>query len=362
MSTLTVIEVNRNDYAQTRIVESDVPQIGDGEVLLKVDQMGMTANNVSYAVAGDMLRYWDLFPAEEGWGRVPFWSFQTVAASNHPEIKVGDRFYGVAPLGSHHVVRPVAVKPTGFMEDSSHRKDLAAAYNQYQNIATNKIFDHSYPERHLTLAPLFTTGFLLDDYVAHNKGFGAQTIILTSASSKTSLALAYLLSKRDGFKVVGLTSPGNKSFVEGTGFYDSVVLYDDIGSLDASIPAMVVDMAGNAQVTANIHNHYGDKLTADTSVGATHKDLTTIQGAGDTLPGPKPEFFFAPSQFTSVIERLGQTGFSDQVASTLKEFMIDSEKWMQIDARSGAKETQDVWDDLMANRASPATGYVATIG
>ena len=82
--------------------------------------------------------------------------------------------------------------------------------------------------------PLFATGFVLDDYLKDNEYFGADTVILSSASSKTSFSLAFLLSEDRHCKVVGLTSAANRGFVEGMGIYDEVVTYDDIESIDAS--------------------------------------------------------------------------------------------------------------------------------
>ena len=38
--------VDRTDLATTEVVEQTVPDPGDGEVVLRVDRVGMTANNV----------------------------------------------------------------------------------------------------------------------------------------------------------------------------------------------------------------------------------------------------------------------------------------------------------------------------
>ena len=73
--------VKRDDFRQTRIAESDTPSLVAGQALLRVDTFGLTANNVTYAVFGDGMNYWDFFPAEDGWGRVPMWGFAEVEAS-----------------------------------------------------------------------------------------------------------------------------------------------------------------------------------------------------------------------------------------------------------------------------------------
>ena len=53
---------------------------------MKVDRFAFTANNITYAVLGDELKYWQLFPAPEGFGNIPVWGFGEVIASKHPAI------------------------------------------------------------------------------------------------------------------------------------------------------------------------------------------------------------------------------------------------------------------------------------
>ena len=57
--------VRRTDLTQTAINETLVSEPREGEVLLEVDAFAVTANNVTYAVVGDQLGYWNFFPAPE---------------------------------------------------------------------------------------------------------------------------------------------------------------------------------------------------------------------------------------------------------------------------------------------------------
>ena len=97
------------------------------------------------------------------------------------------------------------------------------------------------------LRPLYTTSWLIDDWLADVEPpfFGAEAVVLTSASSKTALGTAHALHARaERPEVVGLTSARNVGFVESLGVHDSVVTYDDVESLP-SRPTVIVDMAGN---------------------------------------------------------------------------------------------------------------------
>jgi hypothetical protein len=60
----TILEVNRNDIREARIVTRPVPELAADDILLRVDRFALTTNNITYAAFGDELRYWNFFPAE----------------------------------------------------------------------------------------------------------------------------------------------------------------------------------------------------------------------------------------------------------------------------------------------------------
>ena len=96
----------------------------------------------------------------------------------------------------------------------------------------------------MLLRGLFMTSFLAEDFLSDADLYGASSVLISSASSKTSISLAFVVSKKAQAKAIGLTSARNVDFVKGTGFYDEVVTYDEIGGLRADVPAVFVDMAG----------------------------------------------------------------------------------------------------------------------
>jgi len=64
--------VNKQNLSETRYVETELPdstELTPGQALLKVDEFALTANNITYGVAGEFLRYWDFFPTEVGRAR-----------------------------------------------------------------------------------------------------------------------------------------------------------------------------------------------------------------------------------------------------------------------------------------------------
>ncbi|MGI9578060.1 MAG: DUF2855 family protein, partial [Microthrixaceae bacterium] len=66
-----MFEVSRQDLRQTRTIPTPKAILADGQIRLSVERFALTSNNITYAVAGDMLDYWGFFPAEAPWGRIP---------------------------------------------------------------------------------------------------------------------------------------------------------------------------------------------------------------------------------------------------------------------------------------------------
>ena len=198
-------------------------------------------------------------------------------------------------MSSYLKVKAEHVTTRGFTDGAEHRAPLPPVYNQYALMTAGNGFNPDHDDHQMIYRPLFTTSFVLDDYLDDNDFFGASSVILSSASSKTAFGLAFLLHKNRDVKVIGLTSPSNREFVESMGIYDVVVSYDDIESLDASEPAAFVDMAGNRQVLETLHNHYQDNMKCSAGVGITHYDARDGADPAE-LPGANPAMFFAPSQ------------------------------------------------------------------
>ena len=175
------------------------------------------------------------------------------------------------------------------------RKDLPPVYDRYTITNDDPAALKALADARCVFFPLFTTSYLIYDYLMDNDWFGAKQVVIGSASSKTGAGLANMLAThaKGSIRVTGLTSPRNRAFVESLGTCDEVCLYDDIAGLDASVPSIYVDMSGDGKVLSALHRHFGDNIKASCGVGATH--WRAPRDAGD-LPGAKPEFFFAPRQ------------------------------------------------------------------
>ncbi|MEG3126104.1 DUF2855 family protein [Sphingomonas sp. GB1N7] len=347
--------VRRDALEQIAINETIAPEPKDGEVLLEIEAFALTANNVTYAVVGETVKYWNFFPAPAGWGIVPVWGHARVAASRHPEISVGERVYGYLPMATHLIVQPGKVSAGLFRDMAEHRQPMATVYNQYKRLAADPSHDPAREDARMLFEPLFLTSFLIEDQLRRADWQGASNVILTSASSKTAMGLAHVArAASPGVTRIGLTSGGNVAFVEGTGLYDRVMAYDALDELEIGGKAVVVDFAGNAQLLADLAARLGEQLAYVLKVGVTHHD----EGEAVATSGPKPVWFFAPDAAASLIAEHGPEAFQAGVGARWSGFVGDADGWVTVDARRGSDALQQVWRDQVAGRAKPDVGYV----
>jgi hypothetical protein len=353
-------EVKRASIQECRVVDEDPRDLEPGQALLRVDAFALTTNNITYAVMGDALRYWDFFPAHDGatWGRVPVWGFADVIATTHADVAEGERLYGYLPMSTHLVVAPGRADPRAFVDVAAHRAGLPGAYNQYQRVAADPSHDPAFEDHRMLLFPLFFTSFLIDDFLEDNGFFDAESVVVSSASSKTAIGTAFQLHQRPNVEVVGLTSPRNADFVDGLGVYDRVVPYDDVDTLGGS-PAAYVDIAGDAGVRAAVHRAYGDQLAHSMMVGATHWDEPSA--APRDLPGPAPSFFFAPDQITKRSKDWGRTSLGDRVADAWRRYVEFCDGWIDIHHGSGPAAVEEAYLELVEGRSDPTTGHVLSM-
>lgn len=326
----------------------------DGQILLQVEKYALTANNITYAAVGDGFGYWNFFPTgDEQWGIVPVWGFAKVVASENPDIQVGERVYGYLPMGSHLVVNPGSISETGFVDMAEHRQGLAIIYNQYHRLGKDEGMHEA--ERAI-FQPLFTTSFLIEDFMRSSDWYGAEALVMTSASSKTSLGLAQVAKNLSpSIKRIGLTSGGNVGFVQQTGLYDEVLTYDQLAKADASRPTVSVDFAGNSQLLSDVHSHWGDNLKFSSLVGATHYEE---RGGADQLAGPAPELFFAPTAAESLMEKVGPTEFRARVDAEFATFVKNAADYLQVEDLNGFEALQNAYLEMLANRVAPSRGLM----
>ena len=352
--------VARNDLQQCKIVETPLPDaasLPDEALLVKVTRFALTANNITYAVLGDQLKYWQLFPAPKDFGNIPVWGFGEVIASKHPGIAVGETLFGYFPMATHLVIEAADVSKRGLRDGAAHRQGVSPVYNAYTRVSGDPAFAGRQGDYQALLRPLFMLSFLVDDYLAENEDYGVKRVMLSSASSKTAFGLAHLLHAR-GIKVIGLTSAGNTAFVKSLGCCDEVVTYDHVTSISADSPVAYVDMAGNSDLREKLHRHFGDQMKYSGKVGLTHRGVSPDE---PELPGAKPTWFFAPDQIRKRAKEWGPGGIDKRFGAAWSGFAPKLDQWLDVTEGRGPAAVQTAYLDTLNGRVPPNLGHVLSL-
>jgi Protein of unknown function (DUF2855) len=334
------LRVRRDDLAVCELAGGEPPRqdVADGEARLRVERFALTTNNITYGVLGDQLGYWRRFPADDGWGRIPAWGYATVAASRAAGVAEGTRVFGFVPMASWITMRPVP-HPRGFRDASPHSADLNPIYVQYLTVGDEA------EDAALVWRPLFGTSVLLDLDLSEN-GL-PDTVVMTSASSKTAIGLAHLLRERP-VRVVGLTSPARRPWVQGLGLYDDVLGYGE--ALDTGDDVVLIDFAGDWALVGRLHQELGPALRRSLLVGYTHRRGEAVE------PPASAVRFSAPAE----IVRRGRS-LATGYAEAWRDFAAAAESLLRIERLSEGEALVAAYRALLEGRADPGVAQIVAL-
>src|SRR6266568_5503760 len=360
--TSTDFIVARNDFETCKTIATALPDsdaLPQDALLVKVASFAFTANNITYAVMGDQLKYWQLFPAPHGFGNIPVWGFGEVIASMHLNVPVGERLFGYFPMATHLVIEATDVSKRGLRDGAAHRQGVAPVYNAYARVSGDPAFAGRQGDYQALLRPLFMLSFLVDDYLAEHEFYGARSVMLSSASSKTAFGLAHLLhTLRKDIRVIGQTSAANTDFVRSLGCYDDVVTYDRVTSLPSDSPVALVDMAGNSELRATLHRHFGDQMKYSGRIGFTHRSSSPDE---PELPGATPSWFSAPDQIGKRAKEWGPGVINLRFGAAWSGFAPMLDRWLKITEGRGPAAVKQVYLDTLNGRVPPEQGHILSL-
>jgi len=353
--------VRRDDLATTELREDVCKPLIHGQIRLTIDRFALTANNISYAQAGDTLKYWTFFPAPDGFGSIPVWGFATVIESEIHEVAIGETIWGYYPMSTHVVLEPKGINSRGFIDGASHRQERHTIYNQYNRCQADAWHVDGQEDVEALLRPLFGTSWLVEDFLADQNFLEADTVLLSSASSKTAYATAVQLQHRAGIKVVGITSAANLEFCQSLGCYHQVLTYEQLHKIPEDTQCVYIDFAGNAKIRSEIHMRFKN-LKYDCAVGVTHVDK---QGSGKGLPGPRATFFFAPAQVAKRSSEWGGSVLMERIVADWKSFIQkvgnQHSSWLSVETHCGPKAVSEIYSKVLSGKVHPQEGHMVSL-
>ena len=336
------------------VAKTYADDLSSNQVLLEIDQLSFTSNNITYGVVGEQMNYWKFFPAPSGYGIIPAWGLAKVVISNHPDVQVGQRFYGYYPISSHLLITTDKVSSKGFMDNTRHRQALSPIYNFYTNTEQDPTFTPETEQLISIFRPLFVTSFLIDDHLAEQHFYQATQLLITGASSKTAQVLACLLAHRKeknalNLNIIGLTSKKNIEFVRQLGWYDQTMSYNAVAQLNPNEKLVVIDFAGNHDTQFQLQTLLNDQLVYNCLVGFV--DWQNLEGE-HPLP-KKGEFFFAPAYAEKRQKEWGGSGFQQRVGIAWQHFMDAVKSTISIKEHIGAEKFEQLYLDMLNGKINP---------
>ncbi|MBD3007571.1 DUF2855 family protein [Streptomyces sp. 5-10] len=347
-STFSALEFLLDDPLHTTRVTPDLlPDPAPGSVLLRIERFVLTSNNVTYARIGEQLGYWAPFPAREpGWGRVPAWGAARVVDGDPALAAPGELFAGFLPMATHVLVQ-AEPRPAGLRAIAPERADMYPFYRDLDRI--DDTVDDAALAVMSGVAP--TAAHLTDELQKHSP----EQVVFSSATSRTALTTAIVL-REAGTRVIGLTAAVRTDVAARAGAFDDVLSYDDIARLPAIAGTAYVDIAGRAEVTAEVHQVLGSALVRNLRVGATHTPSPDPEPAA--LPGPPVERFNVGLRRVEVASRIGEQEMLTRERAAHKSLAAWAVEHLAVERTIGLEQARSVWQRVQRGVTDPLTALM----
>jgi hypothetical protein len=318
-------------------------------------------------MAGVLMGYYDFFPVEKDenkaeYGRVPTWGTCTVVESRCDFVPKGQRVYGMVPVSSSFVATPKAAR-NAWIDSAAHRQKRDIVYNTYVILDKDPLYPGpKYEEPMILVRPLFVTAWLLREAVLM---LPCETLVITSASSKTGASLACLAkaaqSVNRNLRIIGMTSLINVDYCQSLGYFDEVLEYDKIKAVPKN-NVVVVDMAGNLNVLKKLQLELKTNLLKMISIGMTHvgdSDMkATFSGEGFDPKYAKPEFFFAP-HYVNVVSKKDPHALTERMPKDWLEFIQSYP--LSISHCEDIHKVEKVLQDFVNGRVPGSISWVGSL-
>ena len=342
------LRVRRDDLSSCELAAGEPARddLAEGEAQLLVERFALSANNITYGVFGDQLGYWHLFPAPEGWGRIPAWGYARVVASRAPGVTEGQRVLGLVPMGTYLTVRPVP-HPIGFMDTAAHRAELSPVYNQYLSV------EGEGDDAALVMRPLFGTSVLLD-LLLEDAGFeGARTVVLDERVEQDRVRTRAPASRaprghdRADLGPAAGVARGPRALRRGP----------HLRRARRARRARTARCWSTSRATARSCAACTSGSVTPSGARSSSASPTARRRRDEApLPGPEPQFFFAPDE---IVRRGRELGL--RYAQAWRDFAPVAERTMRIERVTDGDELVRVYRTLLEGRADPAVGYVVSL-
>ncbi|KAL6871674.1 hypothetical protein HDV57DRAFT_506539 [Trichoderma longibrachiatum] len=406
--------LEKADYTKQHLVTLHdaypLPQLTAGDIRIRSRIISNTTNNFTYARLGHLLGWWDVWPVAPSlpapyndtskYGRISAWGYCEVIESQNDRVPVGTKLYGYLPIGDYPETLQVAVDDeTGHvLEVSERRAKQMTIYNRYLPYPpeTDLMADKHSRGLDSVLLPFFETSHLLNRYAfawdsvnrthplglplvwsSEDADLANSVVVMLGASGKTALSFAHQLRhsrplEQQPRKLVAVGSAASRSFTEGTGLFDDVMLYADASSatdasiaarlgIDANTKVLLANFAGRGTVDEELHAIFTRVSKGVTAliVGGDPQGAASKLGALAEVPGSGVALCNASGLRDSAMELAGTTAYFEHLQQTWNQFKErGAVKGFKLRWGKGVEEYTQGWDLLCQGSIDATLGLV----
>jgi len=360
--------------------EARVAELEQGQVLLKVEKFAFSQMALGYLMKGftrTFSAYHNFYQyPEEGFYRSACWGYCTVVESMHPKVAVGTRLYGLVPPARYQVQVVGGTIPASRSGDPAKVElamtDVPFNLRRFQEMdvvcapsdtkAEEEVDGEAalLEEWRLVLKEIYTMAFYMDENLLVDTGM-INSVIISCASSKTALALAYCLRMRDMRYVVGLTSPEHLDFVKSTDLYHEVFTYDSVDDLPNSRTIVYMDFKCDGELRQKITLRMGTNLMYNMVLGPAvfqkrMKDQVFEKRAREVL--------FDESSWRErrrMVAEVTKTGRNEKLRDSFPAFVRKMREHVKLRRACGMDGFKAAYDSVYSNSAPPSAAYICSL-
>ncbi|POS70660.1 hypothetical protein DHEL01_v210944 [Diaporthe helianthi] len=417
MSEIPIIQVLEKEHYFTQHLVSlpdavPYPPLGPSSVRIRTKVLALTSNNMSYAKAGFLLKWWGVHPLPPStpapfydstkYGRINCWGFAEVLDSTHPSVEKGSYMWGYLPIGTlaqDLVVEEAAVPGQVFVKNG-YRQDIFTIYNRYfvfppdlasqiesraGTVAYDAIVRIMYETAYLinrfvfTLEPKETVNPGAGDVVwdSNKADIKGATVICLAPGSKAALSFARELrqgDKKPVAKVVGAASDYSIDFVAKTGEYDQVIsTAEDPSKILAGIPndgkIVLIDFGGRGGVARRwataLSKSHKNVLLMNCGSEISEQTSSEVLAGFQQAQSNTPTYDSAPVNASDIreyaIAKVGEEKYFRDFEEAWKTFKKTPVKGLNISWGSGMDDVLKGWESLAKGTVQPDEGLVYVI-
>merc|ERR1711988_1127176 len=240
-------------------------------------------------------------------------------------------------------------------------------FQEYEVVKDSSDQDPEMEDWMIATKEIYTMAFYMDEQLLVDTG-QINSVIISCASSKTAMALAYCLRMRGGVSieremscVVGLTSKEHLEFVKSSDLYHEVYTYDDLDNVPNDKTIVYMDFKCDGAIRQALTLRLGTNLMYNMVIGPAMfqkkmKDQLFEKRAREVL--------FDESSWRerrTMVAEVTKTGRNEKLKYSYKSFVERMAQFIQLRHVTGPQAFNKMYDEIYSNVTPPSLGYVCTL-